>query len=194
MSDSDDTISEAELLAVEEEAALSEALRSAWSPAPLSPGLNAFIVAQALLDPEAPPSEEEQAGALALRESLAGGALYDVPLLQALKHAHAPEEPRSAALRRLPNEARPSRLAQVIYLSFGIAASAAAIAAGSVLWLAPIDEATEGAQAPLAKSRASAVLFEQGFQSGATSARIDKIASVRARELRSNRYRRWGLR
>ena len=45
----------------------------------------------------------------------------------------------------------------------------------------------------LLQSRSTATLFESASV-GAPSARIDRIASVRARDLRANRYAEWGVR
>jgi hydroxyacyl-ACP dehydratase HTD2-like protein with hotdog domain len=42
-------------------------------------------------------------------------------------------------------------------------------------------------------SRSSAPLFHEPFTLDQTTARIDRIAAVRERELRSNLYRSWGL-
>ena len=45
----------------------------------------------------------------------------------------------------------------------------------------------------LAQSRSTAALIEPDL-AGAPSARIDRIATHRARELRDNRYALWGIR
>jgi hypothetical protein len=46
----------------------------------------------------------------------------------------------------------------------------------------------------LAQSRSTAPLFQTAETIGAPSTRIDRIASVRERELRENRYTLWGVR
>jgi hypothetical protein len=43
------------------------------------------------------------------------------------------------------------------------------------------------------QSRSTAPLFRVGSE-GATSSRIDRIASARSRDLRDNRYAQWGVR
>jgi hypothetical protein len=66
---------------------------------------------------------------------------------------------------------------------------------------APAEFAARGASESLAKgsasgesfSRSSAPLFHEPFTLEQTTARIDRIAAVRERELRSNLYRSWGL-
>jgi hypothetical protein len=50
-----------------------------------------------------------------------------------------------------------------------------------------------GAEQGETLSRSSAPLFHEPFTLEQTTARIDRIASVRERELRSNLYRSWGL-
>ena len=46
----------------------------------------------------------------------------------------------------------------------------------------------------LAQSRSTNELFAEPFTEGQASARMDRIAEQRARELRDNRYALWGVR
>src|SRR5262245_54840121 len=71
---------------------LSEALRSAWDPAPLDPRRHAELLEQALVDPFAPPSDEEARESERLRHALETGdeSHGDVRLLRALSAAQKP--------------------------------------------------------------------------------------------------------
>lgn len=196
MSDPHDNADKLPLLRVEEEEALKEALRSAYAPTALSTKLNAFMVEQALTDPVAPADDEEREAAQALSEALAQD-LNKVPLLAALKSAEMPQAAEERRLRTLQGghaNAQPPSFAKVVYVSFGVAASVAAVAALSLLFFAPLNDDLATSRGDLAKSRSSAPLFQRRFETSRASARIDKIAEVRARELRANRYRQWGVR
>jgi hypothetical protein len=94
-------------------------------------------------------------------------------------------------------EARP----RVIYVAFGAATALLAAAAALALVIGSLssDEAPLSAQAPLAPaalstSRSSAALFQEPFTLEGTTARMDRIANERERELRQNRYLAWGVR
>ncbi|GMV12886.1 MAG: hypothetical protein AMXMBFR56_11100 [Polyangiaceae bacterium] len=90
--------------------------------------------------------------------------------------------------------------AKVLVIAFGsVATAAVALAASWFLVIAPAlrdgpgAELAEQAQA-LAVSRSTAAMFPEKFEPGATTARVDRIALARSRELRSNRYALWGVR
>jgi hypothetical protein len=61
---------------------------------------------------------------------------------------------------------------------------------------APADVAASAAgSSALAVSRSAADLFPEGIpKEGGTSDRVDRIAYARARDLRENRFARWGVR
>jgi hypothetical protein len=84
-----------------------------------------------------------------------------------------------------------------LYLRFGGIAAALAAAAAVLLVASthsrPESSAPELPALALVQSRSTAVLF-QTATAGPPSARIDRIASVRERELRDNRYAMWGVR
>jgi hypothetical protein len=82
---------------------------------------------------------------------------------------------------------------------FGAAGAITALAAAAVLWLrTPHETAAESARGlveepELAVARSTQELFASKFETATTSLRMDRIASVRARELRENRYALWGV-
>jgi hypothetical protein len=76
----------------------------------------------------------------------------------------------------------------------------AAMAAGVALYLRPVvdNSVASSVSAPmLQRSRSTADLFDAATpfpRAGGETARVDRIASVRAAELRDNRFALWGLR
>jgi len=184
--------------------ALTEALRAAWSPAELRPELNELLIASALEDPLAEPSEFERVESQRLRAALEGdGEHPGARLAKALRAAVSPSVPSPDATARLANRAiRSAAHTNVVYVAFGAAAAVAALAAGIALLLSPLgrpvgtaspaarQEATPG----FALSRSTAPLFRERFRIEGTTARLDRIATERERELRSNRYAAWGIR
>jgi len=185
----------APLSAVEEER-LATALRAAFAPTELDPARHERILAAALEDPFAPPSAEELVESDRLRRALEGeGEHADLALARALAAAHAPKPLPPAARER--SEARLPRRATVFYVRFG--AALGALAAAALVLLSIRGQRTPNTAAPdlqtlaLAQSRSTAPMF-QAATAGPPSARIDRIASVRERELRENRYALWGVR
>jgi hypothetical protein len=181
------------------------ALVAALRPGELSQTENERLIALALEDPLAPPSEEELVESARLRDALAGGAPHeDAELLAALR---APFEAAPAAapaaaeatLDQLTVEAAPARRRRgnVIYAAFGAGSLVLAAAAALVLSFGGLSRQSEPVARPLAqalaKPRSTAPLFENHFDTN-TTARIDLIASVRSRDLRDNRYAAWGVR
>ncbi|MCC6645782.1 MAG: hypothetical protein IT374_09455 [Polyangiaceae bacterium] len=145
-------------------------------------------------DLDLPPTDEELRLAARLRDALEGegDAFAD-----ALRAAHSPGELSrtandalvDAALARAPG--RPG--GRVIRVVFGVGAAIVAAAAAAVVVatssLAPAPSVT------LSRSRSAEDLFDQPFpREGGTSARVERIASARQRDLRHNRYARWGVR
>jgi hypothetical protein len=85
-------------------------------------------------------------------------------------------------------------------LGIGIGAALAAAAAVALL-LSRAPSATDAERAPLASAeplaplRSTQPLFREPFaRTGGESARIDRIASARAADLRDNRFAAWGVR
>ncbi len=129
-----------ELLSPELEEELCSALRAAWAPDALDPALNEALIAQALEDPLAAPTEEELVESERLRRALEGeGSHPSADLARALAAAAAPRPlgPRDAerlaveALGRSPQRGK----SNVIYVVFGSAAAVAALAASVLLFL-----------------------------------------------------------
>jgi hypothetical protein len=160
-------------------------------------------------DPDAPPSEEELAAAESLRAALERGEGPDAELLASIAAAARPRElspeENAALVSRALERARrggdgaprPARGGGVVVrVAFGLAA-AVAIAAGFAVTLRPIRPVADDRAAqrpPLVPLRSTQPLFEEPFQRGQTSARVDRIAMARASDLRENRYSRWGVR
>jgi len=94
--------------------------------------------------------------------------------------------------------AKNGRAAKVFYVRFG-GVLAALAAAAALLFMINARNTSPEASAPelpalaLVQSRSTAALF-QSASVGPPSARIDRIASVRERDLRANRYAMWGVR
>jgi hypothetical protein len=201
------------------EAELAEALRAAYAPAELSPETHARLLAFALEDPFAPASADELRESERLRQALETGdeGHADAALARALRSAVSPpplagkaRERAEASVRRqdTAEASAPSRRSSaeprrnVVFVTFGALALAAA--AGFALMLArpsaePANTAAlvvaSAAPAPaLLQSRTTGELFHERFEASATTARIDRITSARARDLRENRYAQWGVR
>jgi hypothetical protein len=192
-----DSDPELPLLDAAEEERLAQALRCAFAPSELDPERHERLLAAALEDPFAPASPEELVESERFKRALDGeGDHVDLALARALSAAHAPKPPAIAAIGRaaLPVE---RRRAKVSYLSFASGAAALAAAAALLLTVGSRERRapTPDLQAlTLAQSRSTAPLFQNAALAGAPSLRIDRIASVRERELRENRYALWGVR
>ena len=196
-------------------AELSEALVSAYRPKELDPVRHEELLESVLSDPLRPASDDELRESERFRRAIEGRATHpDLALARALSEMYAPEPVHGAveelneraldrALRHIPRS-RGRRSATVLYVSFGLATS---LAAAALVLLFVLPERTSGmyqlkgrpatpsAGLPdLNQSRSSAPLFNDKFERAETTDRIDRIASVRARELRANRFRQWGVR
>jgi len=190
-------------LDAETESALTAALQAAWVPRPLDPALNELLIEAALEDPLAPPSELEVVESERLRDALEGkGEHPDALLARALKTANTPSPLAGARADQLAKAvAAPRRSGNVVFVAFGAAtATVMAAAAAAMLFLTPVERDEPAASAvtvpnpTFVQSRSTAALFNEKFATEDTSGRIDRIAAVRARELRQNRYAQWGLR
>lgn len=185
-----------------DEAALSRALKQAWTPAELSADELELLVAAAVDAPA-------RAAADDLARVLDGGAATSAEgeLVVALRAAWSPspiDEAEHAALvaravgpvvattttPAATTPAVPSR-SNVVRIAFGAGVSVLALAA-SVLLFVNVNE-REAPAAPLARARSTQPLFAEPFRPGEASARIDRIALARASDLRDNRFARWGV-
>jgi len=158
-------------------------------------------------EPEDPPSAEELAAAEALRRALERGKPSrsrdpDWDLVEAIRAAAAPSSLPSGRQREILDAAMATgSRGRVIYLALG---SVAAMAAALALVVraryedsaqSPAVAAAYAPVAALAVSRSAADLFPEGIpKAGGTSDRVDRIAYARARDLRENRFARWGVR
>jgi hypothetical protein len=187
--------------------ALFGALNAAHIPQPLDQGRHREIIEQAIaanreaadsVDPLAPASSEELTAAAKLRDSLDTNQL-----VRSLRAAYLPGPPQDsveAPLRNVAIAKRPEREAtrrrRVTGPVWGFFAAAAAV----VLWFIAQSNGIGGETQyyrlktnTLAQSRSTESLFAKPFAQSTNSERIDKIALVRSRELRNNRYAIWGL-
>jgi len=187
-------------------AELGAALRAAWSPTELDPAVQRVLVEAALTDPLAPATPAEEAAARELGEALdararaAGdGDADELALATALRAAFTPEPPAPATIDRVLAVALRSRVAarpqrppgRVAFI--GLSAVTGALALAATIALALTAPGEDARRPPPHLSRSTAGLFESRFEIGQTSARIDRIASVRERELRDNRFANWGV-
>lgn len=202
-------------LPLETERALELALRSAWKPAKLDPARHEALLALCLEDPLAEPTPEELRESEELRLALEGNGEHpDALLAQALRAGYAPSEPKAPPELSKELTAAPPSRGRVIYVAFGAATTLLAAAAAVALVVGSFTrkheerlsqvQSSEGAPAAAmevdalgrtsqALSRSSASLFHEPFTLEQTTARVDRIASARERELRSNLYASWGL-
>ena len=186
-----------------EERRLCELLRSAYAPSDIDPARHERLLLSALEDPFAPPSAEELVESERLRQALDGDGHddhADLALARALSAAFAPAatnttaatEPRAAAVITRAPRAK----SNVILFRFAGGGAALAAAAAVLLAILPkprLDTVPDLPALALVQSRSTAALF-RADSAGAASSRIDRIASVRSRDLRDNRYAIWGVR
>lgn len=187
-----------ELLEPELEHALDEALRAAWATGELDPALNQRLIEAALVDPFAPASEAERADSERLRRALDGQGEHPATALAAtLSAAARPGALGSDTAKGLARKALGTRhKTNVIFVTFGAAATLAIAAAVALLVTFPAARHKLGG-APserLFLSRSTAPLFDHKFDTAGTTARIDRIARARERDLRANLYAEWGVR
>ena len=155
-----------------------------------------------------PPTASERLGADRLRDALADprGRLDEVPLVSVgitLRAAYRPRdiEPlRNEALiaRALSAASSRRKTGRMVPLISAIVVGVTAVAAGIALYVAPMGGDASVASAPaLVRSRSAVDLFDPATpfpRAGGESARVDRIASARAVELRNNRFALWGVR
>jgi hypothetical protein len=162
-------------------------------------------------DPDAPPSEEELRQAAELREALADPSRENdsAALARAVVLAHSPRPLDDVLHRALVAQALAPRPGTVTNLSAvrarrartGVlvaAVSSMAVAAAALVFqqpsAAPVAQ-VEPATTPPLRARPTQALFREPFAAhGGESARIDRIASARASDLRENMFARWDVR
>jgi hypothetical protein len=191
----------------EEETELLARLRAAFRPSELDPEVHEQLLAVALEDPFAPASEAELLESQRLRQALEEGSSHpDAEVLRALGAPFAALDEAAleralSAAERAPQSTRPPRR-NVVYLVFGAGSAALAAAAAFALLFAgsPRSEPSSASSAVVApklvQARSTADLFDEHerFETSGTTARMDRIASARSRDLRDNRYAAWGVR
>jgi hypothetical protein len=160
-----------------------------------------------VLDPDAPPTDEELAEATKLRDALAHGegGVESAEVARALSAAWSPRDlsagdHRALVSRALAGHGARRRKARVVRASFGAGAALVALAAGVLLVLrgAPAPPQTAAVARPASptflSSRSTQSLFPEPFGStGGETARVDRIAMARAADLRENEFARWGI-
>ena len=144
---------------------------------------------------EPPPTEEELVESERLRRELEvkGSKHPDVELARALHHAVAPRPLDELAHRRILDHAVPKHS----YRWYQRAEVYIAFAAAAAVLIAFVSLRKESAPAPtaaLVQPHSTQALFKEAFpKEGETSKRMDAIVASRNRDLRSNRYARWGV-
>jgi hypothetical protein len=181
-----------------EDVLLARALGSAMHPKELDDDEHRALLDRAL-EADAPATPEEIAESERLREELEdpGSKHPDVLLARSLRHAVAPKSIEAATHRKILDrtlgDSRARRM-QPLWISGAVFAAAAAIA----LWILPVgkqsDSGAPEVSAGLVRMHAVDDLFAEPFPEGQhTSARIDRIASARGRDLRNNHFAKWGV-
>lgn len=184
-----------------EDVLLARALKSAANPGEIDDDVHRALLDRALEDPDAPATPEEIAESERLREELEdpGSNHADVLLARSLRMAHAPKPIEAATHRkildRVLGESRARRV-QVAWIAGAFAAAAAiALAVIPLRSMKTDGSSADDYGASLVHVRPTDDLFAQPFpKEQHTSARIDRIAEARARDLRSNRFAKWGVR
>ncbi len=182
-----------------EEHRLSALLRNAFAPSELDPARHELLLLAALEDPLAKASPEELVESERLKQALEGHGDHEhARLARALSAAFAPTLDRSLPEPELEARAKATRSGPVIFYRFAGVAAALAVAAAVLLRVTPelrrsSPPVPDVSTLALAQSRSTAALF-QADSASAPSERIDRIANVRSRDLRDNRYALWGVR
>lgn len=143
---------------------------------------------------EPPPTEEELAESERLRRELDADASThpDVELARALRHAVDPRPLDELTHRRILDRAVPKHTYRwyqrtEVYIAFA-AAAAVLIAVFS------LQKQSAPPSASLIRAHTTQPLFKDAFpREGDTSKRMDAIVASRNRDLRTNRYARWGV-
>jgi hypothetical protein len=195
---------ETRLVSAGEKTSLVDALTAAESPEPLDPDRHARLLAAALgtLERDRGESvealvagEQERDAASQLGESL---ELDDIATL--LRAAHDPSAISARVEQRIrfaalsaPNERRPRVASATLWGTLAAAAAVALWVTSSLQTKMSNIESHRSSALNYAQSRSTDALFTEAFAQSTPSERIDRIALARQRELRENRYRKWGV-
>lgn len=148
------------------------------------------------LDP--PPSAQELAEAQRLARALEGQEEHLLaPFAEALRAAHAPAPLDPARNEELIVQALADaqRGGQVLSFRTRRWAWVGLLAAAACLALVLGRSLRRPVPVALTASRSTQELFTEQFpRQGGHSARVDRISEARSRELRENRFARWGVR
>lgn len=153
-------------------------------------------------DPDAPPSAEELAESERLRQELEdpGSTHKDVLLARELRLVVSPKPIEAATHRRILDRVLGNSAAAQRRTTMWIVGGALAAAAGVLFVMTSVrtDQGSPAATADLGASlahvRSTDDLFTAPFpKEQLTSQRIDIIAEARSRDLRANRYAKWGV-
>ena len=181
---------------------------AAHSPQPLKVERHRQIIRDALTphqspaevqieDPFAAPTDDEFFAAEASRERIESDSIDKL-----LCAAHSPRglaprvasNVRKAALSRMVDSRQPKNKAYWLVLSATTSVAVSALWWYSSFWqLINKANVDREAHVTLVQSRTTGSLFSQPFNASTNSERIDKIATVRQKELRNNRFALWGL-
>lgn len=186
---------------------LVDVLRAAYQPLDIDASENDALVDRALglATTDAPATAPEKIAAERLREAIAEPRSDDrdepeIEVLDALVSAYRPRgiDPlRNELLITRALKRSSQRTAQRRVLPFVTAAvlGVAAMAAGVTMFLS--SGSPKVAAPELQRSRSTAELFDVATpfpREGGESARVDRIATARASDLRDNRFALWGVR
>jgi hypothetical protein len=158
-----------------------------------------------LVDPDAPPTDEEAAKAQELRAALEDPtrANEDADLARTLAAAWSPRDlapPEHWAIvdRALSQFDGARKRKRAIGVSFGASAILALAASVCLVFWAThrlSDGATGASAAAMAVRRSTQPLFPERFAPlGGETSRIDRISMARAGDLRDNEFAKWGVR
>lgn len=141
---------------------------------------------------EPPPTEEELTESARLREELEdpGSKHRDVELMRAMRMATSPKPIDQVAHKKLLDRVVPRPRA--VWYPIGLALSAAAAVALLTINLRP--SMAPAPTANLLRARTTSTMFDAPFpKEGETSKRVDAIALARGRDLRANKWAKWGV-
>jgi hypothetical protein len=193
------------------EESLAEHLQNTFAPTDLDATVQRRLIEQALgasstatlgapsdaSANEPPASERECREATLLAQALEGKAIHPLAsLANTLRHAHHPHDLASAREAALRTDIwRRRRLLQLRMAAY----AATVLAAGlGIIWgkARQPDVLSRDASVPYALigSRSVAPLFDIAERRSTATERIDRIYSMRSRDLRHNRFATWGVR
>jgi hypothetical protein len=150
-------------------------------------------LARALEDPRAPDPHGGAELARAIAAAHAPKAIDAAAHASIVERALAEAETRKKAAQ-LREESREKR-GKIVRIAFGGTAAALALAAAVVFVLGRIGDDGGEATAALVPVHSTQALFDEPFpRAGGASARLDRIATARAGDLRANLFASWGVR